>query len=95
LADWQTAPIDAKLRDTLSFLHKLTLTPTELEPADFERLRGHGLTDEAIAEVIEVAFLFNVIGRIADAFDFHLPTADNLRWTVRILTRMGYGGVVL
>ena len=73
----------------------MTLDPAALTPADADKLRGHGLSDAAIEEAIEVAFLFNIIDRLADAFDFHLPTEENLVWTVRILKKMGYKGIAL
>ena len=93
LDNWQQAPIDDKLREALRFLDTFTLEPTALAPEDFERLRAQGLSDAAIEELIEIGFLFNVIDRLADAFDFHLPNADNLRWTIRVLTKLGYAGL--
>ena len=60
LDDWRTAPIDERLRATLGFLRKMTLEPEHLGPADAEALRAAGVTDAAIEEAIEVAFLFNV-----------------------------------
>lgn len=70
LADWQTAPIDEKLRATFAFLSKLTLAPVEVGPGDVAELRAAGVGDEAIEDAIEVCALFNVIDRIADALAF-------------------------
>lgn len=63
LVDWRTAPIDPKLRATLGFLEKLTLTPAEVRPADIAPLRRAGVTDEAIEDAIQVCALFSVYNR--------------------------------
>ena len=90
LEDWRAAPIDDKLRATLSLLEKLTLSPNEVGPADMAPLRAVGLSDEAIAEAMYVCFLFNVIDRLADAFDFKLPTAEEKKRVSKFLFNMGY-----
>lgn len=95
LEDWRTAPISERVRATLGFLRKMTLEPEQLEAGDVEALRELGISDAAIEEAIEVAFLFNIIDRLADAFNFHLPTEANLVWSVRILLKVGYKGIVL
>lgn len=71
----------------------MTLEPEQLELADVDALRELGISDPAIEEAIEVAFLFNIIDRLADTFDFHMPTQANLVWTVRILVKLGYKGI--
>jgi alkylhydroperoxidase family enzyme len=91
LADWRTAPVDARLRAVLGFLEKLTLTPGEVTAADVDVLRAAGASDRAVEEAIDVAFGFNLIDRLADVFDFALPTARELKWSQRILLRLGYG----
>ncbi len=91
LEDHHTAPISEKLRATLTFLEKLTLTPEAVTSADVAPLRAAGASDAAIEEAIRVCFLFCTIDRIADALDFTLPTERSLRWVGRILLRMGYG----
>ena len=76
LDDYQRAPIDARLRAMLAFLDKGTPDPSGLGPADIESLRAVGLSDAAIEEAIEIAFVFNVIDRLADAFDY--PISDEV-----------------
>ena len=91
LADWQTAPIDEKLRATLGFLQKLTLSPAEVSAADVDRVRAAGVTDQAIEDAIYVCFIFSVLARLADAFDFDLTTAKRWRVGGKIFYRLGYG----
>ena len=70
LNDWQNAPINSKVRATLTLLEKLTLEPEKVTCADMERVRDAGVRKQAIEEAIRVCALFNIINRLADAFDF-------------------------
>ena len=90
LADWQSAPINDRLRATLGFLQKLTLTPASVTPADVDRVRATGVSDQAIEDAIYVCFTFSVLARLADAFDFDLM--PERRWVVggKIFYRLGY-----
>jgi alkylhydroperoxidase family enzyme len=85
LNNWQTAPIDEKLRTTLGFLEKLTLTPEAVTPADLAPLYQAGVTEKGIEEAIYVCFLFNLIDRLADTFDFEIGSKNSfqrLGWAV-------------
>jgi alkylhydroperoxidase family enzyme len=64
LADHRAAPIDARLRETLSFLEAMTLRPGDL---DASRALAAGVTPEALRDAVYVAAAFNVIARFADA----------------------------
>jgi alkylhydroperoxidase family enzyme len=90
LADHRSAPIDERLRATLTFLEKLTLHPEQVGAEDVAPARAAGVTDEALEEAIRVCFLFCTIDRLADALDFKLPTERSLRWVGRILLKLGY-----
>jgi uncharacterized peroxidase-related enzyme len=92
LADWRTAPISERLRAMLGFLEKLTRTPEQIGAGDIAPLRAAGLTDRAIREAIYVCFLFSVMDRLADAFDYTIPSAKSTERAARFLYRMGYGG---
>jgi uncharacterized peroxidase-related enzyme len=90
IADPQTAPIPDRLRAMLGFLKKLTLQPNDVDAADVRALHAAGLTDAAIEEAVYVATCFNVIDRLADAFDFKPNDARGLKWVARILLKVGY-----
>ncbi|HMC19446.1 MAG TPA: hypothetical protein VKH16_09455 [Gemmatimonadales bacterium] len=90
LVDWRTAPIDPKLRATLGFLEKLTLTPAEVRPADIAPLRRAGVTHEAIEDAIQVCALFSVYNRLADALGFYVPTGDGHAALARFVLKRGY-----
>lgn len=90
LADWRTAPIDPKLRATLGFLEKLTVSPADIRPADLAPLRAAGVSDEGIEDAIQVCVLFNIYDRMADALEFHLPGPDGYAASGRSLMQRGY-----
>jgi alkylhydroperoxidase family enzyme len=78
------------MRAILGYLEKVALTPTEVGADDIVPLREAGLDDEAIQEALYVCFLFNLMDRLADAFDFDLPSEKGHRQTGQILYRLGY-----
>ncbi len=69
----RSAPIGEGLRATLVFLEKLTLSPAELGPADAQAVFAAGVSREALVTAIHVAFLFNMIDRMADSLDWDVP----------------------
>lgn len=90
LEDWRTAPVDNRLRAALGYLEKLTLTPEQLDSSDITQLHAAGLSDEAIFDAAYVCFIFSIVDRLADAFDFHIPEADLVAGNGRFLNRFGY-----
>lgn len=90
LADWRSAPLDPRVRATLAFLEKLTLTPADVRPADVAPLRSAGVGDQAIEDAIQVCVLFNIYDRLADSLSFYLPGPDGYAASGRNLLRRGY-----
>jgi alkylhydroperoxidase family enzyme len=90
LDDWRTAPIDEKLRVTLGFLEKVTLTPWKIEPEDITPLRAEGVSEQAIEDALVVCALFNIIDRMADALDVAIPSAEGFARTAERLLEHGY-----
>lgn len=90
MQDWQTAPIDEKIRATLGLLEKMTLTPFDVGPDDITSLRAAGVSDQAIEDVLVVCALFNMIDRLADAFDVETPSEEGFARTGERLLTMGY-----
>jgi len=64
LADYESAPIDERLRETLRFLEVLTLEP---EHIDASRALAAGVSRAALRDAAYVAAAFNIITRFADA----------------------------
>ncbi|MGH9184768.1 MAG: hypothetical protein ACRD0U_02960 [Acidimicrobiales bacterium] len=89
LDDYRSAPIPEPTRAILGFLQKLTLQPGDTTAADVALLLEAGLSPEAIEEALYVTFYFNVIDRLADAFDFEIP-ADKFASAAQMLFKRGY-----
>ncbi len=92
LDDFTTAPIDEKLRATLGFLHKMTLSPEALGPADARQALSAGVSREALEEAMEVAYLFNVYDRLADAMGWDVPAQESgfYQSSAKMLLSRGY-----
>jgi uncharacterized peroxidase-related enzyme len=63
--DYKRAEITPRQRAILEYARKLTVTPAECEEADLEALRAHGLSEEDLWDVIEIAAMFNFTNRMA------------------------------
>jgi alkylhydroperoxidase family enzyme len=90
LDDWWTAPIDEKLRATLGFLEKITLSPDDVGPEDAAAPRQAGVSDFALRDAVYVCALFNLIDRVSDALDFAIPSPEGFRKGAKVLLRFGY-----
>jgi alkylhydroperoxidase family enzyme len=73
LEDFESAPIDAKLRATLRFLRKMTLEPRALGADDARAVLDTGVDRESLTQAIHVAYLFNVYDRLADSMGWDVP----------------------
>ena len=89
-ADRATAAVSAEVEAALTLVEGFTLRPDELGPADIEAARAAGLSDEAIAHVIDVATMFNLIDRLADAFEFFVPDQEGFDQSAKALLKFGY-----
>lgn len=73
LKDWTTADIPDKIRAALKLLEYMTVHPGDIDRELIDELRGSGLDTLAIQEAANVGFHYNLIDRVADAFDFPIP----------------------
>lgn len=92
LTGWRTAPVSSKVKSALEFLEKLTLYPEHMETSDLVGMRAEGITDRGIEEVIHVCFVFSLMDRLADAFDFEIPSPEQVKRNGRALLKQGYWG---
>ena len=74
--DYASAPIEEKLRATLRLLEKMTLAHEDLGPEDVRPVLAAGVSKGAIAEAMEVAFLFNIYDRMADTMGWDVPAPE-------------------
>jgi uncharacterized peroxidase-related enzyme len=66
MEDYRRAALDPADRAMLDFAVRLTRAPGAMAEADVAALRGHGFSDAAIHDIVQVAALFNYFNRIAD-----------------------------
>ena len=88
LADLDSAPIAAPLRATLRLLEKVTRN--SVTAADMRATLAAGVTRAQIESALDVAFCFNVITRLADAFEFELQSKAEVAGSARHLLKRGY-----
>jgi len=81
---------DQKLYTVLGFLDKLAEQPWELKTADITFLRQQGLSDRAIEEAAMICVLFSMGSSLSTAFDFRIPSAENLKRATPVILRFGY-----
>lgn len=89
LADLDSAPISEPLRATLRVLRKLTREHA-VTADDFKPAFAAGVTRAQLEDALAVAFCFNVIDRLADTFEFHVPDAVAFAAGARMLLKRGY-----
>lgn len=89
-ADWRNGAAGPAVTAAAHFVVKLTMTPDMMGPADVDTARDAGVTEAALAEAVYVAFVFNMINRVADALEFtHRSERDRARGA-DVLRRRGY-----
>ncbi|MFC4405814.1 peroxidase-related enzyme [Haloarchaeobius iranensis] len=75
VSNHRIADLNDAHRAMLDLAVKLTERPAEVDEADFERLREHGFSREAIWDVGSVAAFFNLSNRMAHLADMR-PNAE-------------------
>ena len=93
LDDFESAPVNDRLRATLRFLRKMTLDPDALTPEDARAVLAAGVSKAALTEAIHVAYLFNVYDRLADSMGWHVPdkASGYYQTATQRLLKKGYG----
>jgi alkylhydroperoxidase family enzyme len=90
LADWESAPIDSRLRATLGLLRQLTNEPSNVSAEDVRAVQAVGVSDEAISDAIYVCVLFNIIVRVADALGVEPLSAEMYEHGATYIVKNGY-----
>jgi uncharacterized peroxidase-related enzyme len=70
--DYQGAPLAPGDHAMLDYAVKLTGTPSAIDAADIDRLRGAGFDDRAIHDVCAIAAYYAFVNRIADGLGVEL-----------------------
>jgi uncharacterized peroxidase-related enzyme len=89
LSDLDAATIGEPLRATLFMLGKLTRQNT-VDADDMRTVLAAGASREQVEDALAVCFSFNVMGRLADAFDFSVPGPEAFKAGAKYLLARGY-----
>src|SRR5262249_51830990 len=94
LADPGSAPVDARLRPVLSFVHKLTLSPSRMTAADAEAVFAGGWGDCALHDAAAICGLFHLMNRLVNGLGIEADTAHK-QFVAQRLATTGYAGFLL
>jgi uncharacterized peroxidase-related enzyme len=89
LADIERAEVDDRLRATLRMLRKLTREHS-VDVEDMRALLKAGVARPEIEDALAVAFSFNTVTRLAEAFRFDVPGDDAMNAGAKFLLARGY-----
>jgi alkylhydroperoxidase family enzyme len=78
-----------ELHAVRAFLEQVTGAPDAVTAVDLDPIRQLGVPDDAVVEALRVALVWNVVNRLANAFDFQLRPGQLEKGT-RSLHRFGY-----
>jgi uncharacterized peroxidase-related enzyme len=74
----------------LPLLEKVTRTPDLVAGSDVEAVRAVGVPDEAIVDALHVNLIFNIMNRLANAFDFSWDSDEHVRVSAKVIHRISY-----
>jgi AhpD family alkylhydroperoxidase len=85
-----TSSVRPQLAAVLPLLEKATRTPELVGREDVDAVRAAGLPDGATADAMYIALLFNVMNRLANAFDLTWDSDDHVRVGANVIHRTSY-----
>jgi AhpD family alkylhydroperoxidase len=74
----------------LPLLEKVTRTPDQARGSDVDTVRAAGVPDEAIIDALHVSLIFNIMNRLANAFDFSWDSEEHVRTSAKVIHRISY-----
>jgi uncharacterized peroxidase-related enzyme len=84
------ADFPPRVRAAFALLETLTLSPSQLTPADVTAVRATGMSEAGIVDLLYLTFLFNAVNRMANALDYEWDTEATAQKIAAILNRTGY-----
>ncbi|HEU5004195.1 MAG TPA: carboxymuconolactone decarboxylase family protein [Actinomycetota bacterium] len=90
LEDWEHAGFSDRVAATMAFLATAVRDPGSVAPAAAEAARQRGVSDEDLAAALDIAFVFCLINRLANAFGFEWASPEDAVKGARMLNRIAY-----
>lgn len=85
-----TGSVRPQVAAVLPLLEKVTRDPSNLGREDVDAVRAAGVPDEAIADALYVNLIFNLMNRLANAFDFAWDSDQQVDLCARVIHRISY-----
>ncbi len=79
-----------ELAAVLPLVEKASRHPEEITRADIDAVRAAGVPDDAIADALNVNLVFNIMNRLANAFDFAWDSDEHVRLSAKVIHRIDY-----
>lgn len=91
LDHWQQQDgFSPKLKAIFALLERVVANPGAVAVGDVEAARAAGVADDAIVDALYVAFMFNLVNRLANAFGYSWESEEERLLLARALHRIGY-----
>jgi uncharacterized peroxidase-related enzyme len=87
---WRDGTFGPRLTPVLALLERVTLDEANVRRADVDAARSAGVTEAAIIDALYVAFAFNLVNRLANAFGYTWEAEAERLLLARTLERIGY-----
>jgi uncharacterized peroxidase-related enzyme len=68
MKDYRNAPLEADMKDLLSFAEKVARNASQVTADDIATLRSAGFSDRALLDAAHVAGFFSYMNRVVQAF---------------------------
>jgi uncharacterized peroxidase-related enzyme len=91
MSNLESVSIDLRMRPILSFVQKLTLSPSRMTPADAEAVFVAGWDDHALYDAVAICGLFNLMNRLVNGLGIEAEPAYT-QSVAQYLATGGYAG---
>lgn len=93
LADPSRAPVKPAMVPVLSFVKKLTLTPTRMTQADADGVYAAGWSERALYDAIQICCLYNFMNRFVEGIGL-TPIPEQFEMEGRLIKEGSYKGML-
>jgi alkylhydroperoxidase family enzyme len=90
-SDFETAPVDERLKPVLRYVEKLTKTPYRMTQADADAVHAAGWDESVLSDAVLICALFNMANRIVDGHGVERATSrKKFEKAGQMLAEFGY-----